>query len=160
MAALLRGARRACGHNSGDDHELWIDGRPFLSTIGPEYPEALTDVVESGLPRLLGWTPRAVVTVAAMCNDAEDHRLLGRLCLALCEATGGIVAFGGALPFGPDVEGLAPSSPLRVTNPGGLAGVLLVASYETVSGALATTHYGDASLLRAWLAQPTFHMIK
>jgi hypothetical protein len=131
-----------------------------VATIGPEYPEMLAEVAESGLPRLLGWTPTGVVTVAAMCNDAADHRLLARLCLAICEETGGLVGFGGTLPFGPDLDGRVASYPLRVPNPAGLEGVLFSTSYETTAGSFATTHYGDAKLLHAWLACPTFHMIK
>lgn len=73
---LVRRARYACGNNSGDDSEFWVNGRPFLATIGPEYPEMLAEVVEYGLPEVLGWTPRGVVTFSAMCKDAEDHRLL------------------------------------------------------------------------------------
>jgi hypothetical protein len=120
----------------------------------------LAEVVESGLPRLLGWTPTAVVTIAAMCNNAEDHRLLARLCLTLCEETGGIVDFGGTLPFGPDLDGDVAVYPSMVANPAGLEGTLFSTSYETGAGSFATTNYGDARLLRAWLARPNFHMIK
>jgi hypothetical protein len=159
-AELVRRARSACGRTSGDDGQFWVEGRPFVVTIGPEYPEMLTEVVQSGLPRVLGWTPSGVVTVAAMCNGPEDHRLLAQLCLALCQETGGVVDFGGTLPFGPDVEGSAAAYPSSTANPAGLQGVLFSTSYETMAGSFATTHYGDADLLRAWLAHPTFHMVK
>lgn len=157
---MVRQARLGCGHNSGEDEEFWIDGRPFLATNGPEYPEMLVEVAESGLPRLLGWTPRGVVTFSAMCNDVEDHRLLARLCLAFCEQTEGVVDFGGTLPFGPDLDGLVAVPPSRTANPAGLHGVLFATSYEIATGSFGTMHYGDANLLRAWLASPNFHMIK
>jgi hypothetical protein len=120
----------------------------------------LSEIVESGLPRLLGWIPRGVVTFAAMCNDADDHRLLGRLCLALCEGTGGVVDFGGTLPFGSDLSGPVAAYPSSTVNPAGLEGVLFSTSYETMAGSFATTHYGDADLLRAWLSHPMFRMVK
>jgi hypothetical protein len=38
--------------------------------------------------------------------------------------------------------------------------MLFSTSYETMAGSLATTHYGDVDLLRAWLSLPTFRMVK
>ncbi len=157
---LVYRARAACGDNAGTNEEFWLEGRPFLSAMGTEYPERLPELVESGLPRLLEWMPEQAVTFAALCNGAEDHRLLARLCLALCEETGGVVDFGGSLPFGPVLGRSARSDAIRVANPKGLDGVLFATTYETVTGPLGTTHYGDASLLRAWLEHPDFRMIK
>jgi hypothetical protein len=157
---LVRRARLACGSDGGDNQEFWLDGRPFVATNGFVDPRMLAELVKSGLPSLLGWTPKGVVVVAAMCNGAEDHRLLAQLCLAICEETGGIVGFGGALPFGADLDGRGPARSSRVENPAGLQGVLFSTSYETAGGSFATTHYAGAKLLRAWLEHPTFHMIK
>ncbi len=158
--AYLQRAKEACGEVTGTDEDFALDARPFVATIGPEYEEQLSEVAESGLAELLGWLPQRVVTLGAMCNAAEDHRSLARLCLALCEQTGGIVAFGGRLPFGPDLSGATPATAVRVENPIGLDGVLFASSYETVSGTYGTAHYGDAKLLRAWLDHPSFRMIK
>jgi hypothetical protein len=85
--AEARRAREACGQAEGDDGNFWLDERPFIMTVGPAYPEQLSEV-SHGLPSILGWTPEQVVTFAAMCNDDRDHRLLARLCVALSEAVG------------------------------------------------------------------------
>ena len=109
---------------------------------------------------MLGWTPRGVANFAAMCKDVEDHRLLARLCLAVCEETAGVVDFGGTLPFGPDLDGPVAAQAVRMANPAGLNGVLLATSYELAASGFGTTHFGDADLLRAWFAAPAFQMIK
>ena len=160
VRGLVGRAREACGDTSGTDQEFWLEGRPFLSTAGPEYPEQRTEIVESGLPRLLGWMPEEVVRFCAMCNGAEDHRLLGRLCLALCEETGGLVDFAGLLSIGPDLGGSAPAPAARLVNPMGLEGILFATTHAMVWGDFGTHHYGDANLLRAWLEHPDFRMNK
>lgn len=158
---IARSAMLATGDVRGAGTDLWIEQRPFLVSTGPEYPEDLADLGASGLPQLLGWMPAEVVSFAAMCNDARDHHLLARLCLAVCEQTGGIVDFGGALPFGPELEDGAPSAARRIVNPQGLdGGALFAVSYLIAAGSFGTTHLGDADLLRAWLAHPDFRMVK
>lgn len=134
--------RLDCGASSGTYDDFQLEGR------------------EIDLSQLLGWTPVDRVSFAAMCNDAEDHRLLARLSLDLAEEAGGIVAFGGALSIGPHLEGASPATPMRISNPEGLDGVLFATSYETVWGSFATVHFGDVAFVRAWLADPRFHMVK
>ena len=113
--------RRASGV-SGDD--FWVDDRPFVVVFGPEYPEDLDELLREGLSAPLGWTPREVLTVAAMCNQDVDHRLLGELCLRLATQLGGIVSFGGSLPGRGVLPRDRPSAPLREENVDGLAGTL------------------------------------
>ncbi len=96
------------------------------------------------------------MNVATPFNGAIfDHRLLARLSLNLAEEAGGIVAFGGALSIGPQIEGASPAAPMRISKPGGLDGVLFATSYKTVRGSFMTAHFGDVAFVRAWLADPS-----
>ncbi|WP_437708809.1 DUF6368 family protein [Sorangium sp. So ce448] len=149
VAALRSGISRIADEVRGDD--FWVDRRRFILTVGPEYPEAISEVLEAGLPEVLGWSPEDVVSFAAMCNDDQDHRLLARLCIDLVEAEGGVIDFGGPLAIGPQLDGLEDDKPVRVENPGGVTGVLFVT---------ARSHYGDAALARSWLRHASFRMVK
>ncbi|WP_437943138.1 DUF6368 family protein [Sorangium sp. So ce281] len=149
VAALRRGISRIADEVHGDD--FWVDQRPFILTVGPEYPEANSEILEAGLPEVLGWSPEDVVSFAAMCNDDQDHRLLARLCIDLAEAEGGVIDFGGQLAIGPQLDDLQDDKPVRVENPGGVTGVLF---------ATARSHYGDAELARSWLRHASFRMVK
>ncbi|WP_437522563.1 DUF6368 family protein [Sorangium sp. So ce726] len=149
VAALRAGISRIADEVRGDD--FWLDQRPFILTVGPEYPEAISEHLEAGLPEVLGWSPEDVVSFAAMCKDDQDHRLLARLCIDLAEAEGGVIDFGGRLAIGPQLDGLQDDKPVRVENPGGVMGVLFVT---------ARSYYGDVALARSWLRHPSFHMVK
>jgi hypothetical protein len=145
VAALRTGISRIADDVQGDD--FWVDQRPFILTVGPEYPEAISEILDAGLPEVLGWSPEDVVSFAAMCNDDQDHRLLARLCIDLAEAEGGVIDFGGRLAISPQLD----DKPVRVENPGGVTGVLFVT---------ARSHYGDAALARSWLRHASFRMVK
>ncbi|WP_438038266.1 DUF6368 family protein [Sorangium sp. So ce128] len=149
VTALRSAISRIADDVRGDD--FWVDRRPFILTVGPEYPEAISEVLEAGLPKVLGWSPEDVVSFAAMCNDDEDHRLLARLCIDLAEAEGGVIDFGGSLAIGLQLDGLQDDKPVRIENPGGVTGVLFVT---------ARSHYGDAALARSWLRHASFRMVK
>jgi len=154
--AALR-TRLGCGAPGGTYDEFQLEGRPFIVNLGLRSARELTEI---DLSQLLGWTPEDKVGFAAMCNGAEDHRLLARLSLDLAEEAGGIVDFSGALSIGPHIEGASPSAPMRISKPEGLDGVLFVTSYKTVWGSFAAAHFGDVAFVRAWLADPRFHMVK
>ncbi|WP_437792253.1 DUF6368 family protein [Sorangium sp. So ce693] len=149
VAALRSGISRIANDVRGDD--FWLDQRPFILTVGPEYPEAISEILEAGLPEMLGWSPEDVVSFAAMCNDDEDHRLLARLCIDLAEAEGGVIDFCGQLAIGPPLDGLRDDKPVRVENPGGVTGVLF---------ATMRSHYGDVAFARSWLRHASFRMVK
>lgn len=134
---------------SGND--FWLNQRPFILSFGPEYPEGLSEICDAGLPEVVGWSPEDVVTLAAMCNRDEDHRLLANLCAELAEKEDGLIDFGGYLAIGPIVEGSGPEDALRIENPDGVTGLLFATSLS---------HYGDVSLLRSWLQHPSFRMVK
>jgi hypothetical protein len=157
--AALR-TRLGCGAPSGKYDDFQLEERPFILRLGPRSTEELIGGDANDLRQVLGWTPEDAVSFAAMCNDREDHRLLARLCVELAEEAGGVIDFDGALSIGPRLNGASPAKPVRVSNPEGLDGVLWATAYKTVSGSFATAHYGDVAFVRAWLADPRFHMVK
>jgi hypothetical protein len=108
--AALR-TRLGCGAPGGTYDDFQLEGRPFIVSLGPSSPQEMTEI---DLSQLLGWTPEDRVGFAAMCNDAEDHRLLARLSVELAEEAGGIVDFDGALSIGPRIEGVGPAAPMRI----------------------------------------------
>jgi hypothetical protein len=71
---------------------FWLDGRPFVYSLGWEYEEQLIEYAE--LNSLLGWAPLDQVVLGALCNAPEDHRALGSLTLGLASAIGGVIEFG------------------------------------------------------------------
>lgn len=158
--AHLRTARAACGNTTGSDQDFQLETRPFLARVGPEHTEELSELYQSGLVELLGWAPAEKVAFSAMSNAAEDHRLLARLCLVLCEETQGVVDFCGRMPFGPELDSSHRSSAVRLSNPQGIEGTLYATSYDISAGRFGTAHYGDAHLLRSWLIAPDFRMLK
>ena len=154
--AALR-TRLGCGASGGTYDDFQLEGRPFIVSLGPR---SAWELAELDLSQLLGWIPEDRVGFAAMCNDAEDHRLLARLSLDLAAEADGIVDFGGALSIGPHLEGASPAAPMRISKPEGLDGVLFATSYKTIWGSFATAHFGDVAFVRAWLGDPRFHMVK
>lgn len=150
--------RSVASRVSGDD--FWMDDRPFVVVIGPESPDDLDELLDAGLAQVLGWTPRGILTLVAMCDQVADHRLLGALCLRFATQLGGIVSFGGPLSGRGALPRDRPSTPLREDSVEGLAGTLFTLSYPTADHEYATAHLGDVELLRAWLTHPHFHMVK
>jgi hypothetical protein len=149
MVGLRRGIAQSADTMNG--HDFWVNRRPFILSMGPEYPEEISEISDAGLSLVLGWRPEDLVRFAAMCNGDEDHRLLAALCIQLAEQEEGIIDFGGYLPVGPNLDDATPENAVRVENPAGLRGVLLATSLS---------HYGDVSFTRSWLQHPRFHMVK
>lgn len=150
--------RRRSSRVEGSD--FWVEERPFFLIFGPEYPDEVEELAASSLPLLLGWEPRDMVTFCAMCNRDIDHRILAELCLQLSEEQGWLVDFGGQLTGQRSLPRNRPSEGVRVEDPDGLSGTLFATSYLTTNGEYATSHFGDAHLLRSWLKHPTFRMVK
>lgn len=138
-------------------NEVQIRGRPFLLSFGPEHPGELDGIIdEEQLPIVLGWTPRDIVSVIAFCNGDIDHRLLGLVCVRLCEALDGLIDFGGTLAVGPDLSGPSWSPPVRRTL---LGGVLYATSYAIDEHRYGGGHYGDRAFLQGWLQDPRFRLV-
>jgi hypothetical protein len=101
--AVRADIQRMSSEFDGDD--FWIDGRPFILILEEEYEGELQEYVSDGIPKVIGWTPQGTMGFAAMCNDKQDHRLLGALCLHFVRKTYGLVDFKGALS--PAIRGKA-----------------------------------------------------
>ena len=142
----------------GDD--FWLKGRPFILSVGPQHSSELEVELEGGLALVLGWQPQDIISVAAMCNGDEDHRVLADVCVRLCECVDGIVSFGGRIAVGPVHDPSNGLDPLRIENPNGMPGVLYATAYETAAGSYATAHFADATFVRAWLMNADFRMVK
>jgi hypothetical protein len=63
-------ADSACGM------DFAVRGRPFLWATGEDYEGQFTEL---GYSREIGWTPQDQVMLIAMCNQQEDHVILGSL---------------------------------------------------------------------------------
>ncbi|PHR98978.1 MAG: hypothetical protein COA78_25505 [Blastopirellula sp.] len=120
--------------------DFWVNDRPFLWSIGEDYPGELA---EEDLSELIGWQPQDQVIFAAMCNDQVDHRILAELCIEVARLLDGLVDFGGWLG---DLE---PSD----------VGQLWASPYESISGPV-FSHLGTPEFLAWWLKQPNFRMVK
>lgn len=114
-----------------------------------------------------GFLPEQEIQLDAYCNGPQDHRILGLLALAIAERFDGIIDFGGVLfppltdgPYdfiwGPKWEDAEPFSRKLIDS---MPGVAIAVPYTTVSRTW-VYHVADTTFMRAWLAQPHFHMIK
>jgi hypothetical protein len=145
----------------------YADGsRPFAVETGlqPDWePGQLAE-----LSAAFGIAPRDEVVVIAFCNDDEDHRILGELCLRLAKRFGGVVSFGGALwPPVPAEAGIdILDADWRAVEPyfrrmvAGLPGRVVGLRYEPQPGREWVVHVADPAFLRAWLDHPSFRMVK
>jgi len=149
IADLREGIGRIA--DSVDGSNFWVNQRPFILLVGPEYPEAISEILDTGLPELLGWSPEDVVTFAAMGNSDEDHLLLAQLCIDVAEKQAGLIDFGGHLSIGPRPGDDEHGKAVRVENPAGTVGTLFVTS---------CSHYGDVVFARSWLHHADFRMVK
>lgn len=157
-----------------DADDFWIQGRPFILTLGPEYEGELEEYVTDGVPQVIGWTPRDTIGLAAMCNERQDHLILGHLCLHFVRKTNGLVDFGGALtpPIRCEVQRLfdehysgagtswADWEPHFRTMIQDLPGHVYAVPYTTADRHAWVSHLCDADFLEAWLQHPDFHMVK
>lgn len=119
-----------------EGNDFWVQGRPFILDLAHEDP------AQANLAPYIGWKPLGSITLAAMCNDSLDHRLLGEICLHLARKFRGWIDLAGELE--PDRTDLQ-----------SLPGRLVQLTYEE-----SASYVCDADFLEAWLQCPDFHMIK
>lgn len=115
------------------------DGRPFIWFTEPREPDECSLITIA-----LGFVPIQNIGLGAMCNQSIDHQILGEMALWLAERIGGFVDLGGS----------ALAIPLEI--PGKIARI----PYETASGWQSEYLIMDQVALRAWLACPSFAMVK
>jgi len=71
--------------------DFWINGRPLGYEFGPDYPEEIDEYSEAGT--LIGWVPKDIIGLYAMCNGERDHIALGEVTLGVAKIADGIIAF-------------------------------------------------------------------
>lgn len=116
-----------------------------------------------------GFLPEQEIQLDAYCNGPQDHRILGLLALALAERFNGIIDFGGVLfpPLTKSQDAIVwdanakweDAEPFSRKLIDSMPGVAIAVPYTTVSRTW-VYHIADTTFMRAWLAQPHFHMIK
>lgn len=162
-------------------HEFWVrdsrslggsyrgPGRPFaIDRAGPEAGNEDEPLLMDVVSGEFGFTPQDQLIVNAFCNRAQDHRILGELCLHLIGLFGGVVDFAGALsPELPPGSGIDPVfgewselEPHFDRMVAGLPGRVVGSPWESDSGDLWVSHIADSTFLRAWLDHPRFYMVK
>jgi len=148
--------------------------RPFLIDIDDELPWAepglLAEAGEARVfyERVFGLCPDSAVTVSAMCNEPEDHRILADIALCLAQRLGGIIDMGGLIVprhvflSTPDFWNAPwPAVQSRVQAfTKSMPGTAVALAYRTASGREWAWHTVDAAFLQAWLRHPEFRMIK
>jgi hypothetical protein len=128
---------------SGDD--FWVlpqrildrgvgKGRPFIWGHDETLQEP-EDADQIGLE--FGFQPKAAIWFAAMCNQPEDHQILGRLCEETARHLSGVIDFGGRLG-------------------GPLLSLPQVGKVAEING----RHVGTPDFLQKWLLAPRFRMFK
>ena len=171
---------------SGDreDDRFWVgttqpiggsyegEGRPFVVSVGTELPREEDGVLGEvgGTPALyerpFGLRPDNGVTLIAICNQPEDHRVLGELALVVAERLGGVVGLDGlivprAVPYEEWLEASWPAMrPVVEAFTAAMPGRAVAIPYSTVGGHEWACHTVDCAFLRAWLRHPEFRMIK
>lgn len=137
---------RLVGHER-DGNSFWVrDTRKVGGTYEGErrpfilFSEPRDEVDLRAMKEALGWAPLQEIGLAAMCNDAKDHRILGEMALWLSEKLSGVVDLCGEIP---ELDGQA----ARV-------------AYQAAAGHTAYISVADPEELRAWLASAAFRMVK
>lgn len=151
-------------------------GRPFLIGIGAGDEEPWSDMGVLGeagetrafYERTFGVYPDSTISLSAMSNQAEDHRILGEIALALAQRLGGVIDMGGlivprhAFLSTPDFWNApwsAVQSGVRAFTES-MPGTAVALTYRPTPGREWAWHTIDAAFLQAWLSHPEFHMIK
>ncbi|WP_431689217.1 DUF6368 family protein [Hahella sp. NBU794] len=81
--------------NAINGENFWVDSRPLGYAIGPEYAEEIAEY--SRAHSVIGWEPKDIIGLYAMCNDAQDHILLGKVALSIARLFNGWIAFHNPL---------------------------------------------------------------
>lgn len=136
--------------NERDGDSFWVcdtrkiggtyvgEGRPFVLSSELRDEDELRVIGEA-----IGWVPLQEVGLAAMCNDAKDHRILAEMALWLSDRLSGVVDLCGEMPFASELG----CQSARV-------------SYQAAAGHTAYFSVMDPDGLRVWLASDAFRMVK
>ena len=142
--------------------EAYDNERPWAEEVWPAEVEEAPDAF---FKRTFGLVPDEDITLAAMPNGSEDHRILGELAICVAERLGGIIDLGGLIvlrerPFD-DMRGdpwfIMQAKIEAVT--ASMPGKAVACPYEARWGVWAS-HVVDTEFLRAWMHHPEFRMNK
>lgn len=142
-----------------------VGGLPFIVSYEqlPSWEYENLKIVE----QKVGFRASYMIQLDACCKDEFSHRLLGLFTLECCERFHGLIDFDGALfppitPDSPDIWDLDWRDAERYSREyfDKLPGTLITVSYEVSEERDWFYYVADAAFMRAWLADPNFHMIK
>jgi hypothetical protein len=77
--------------NKVQGNDFWVNGSPLGYNLGPDYPEEIDEY--SYIEKLIGWAPKDIIGLYAMCNGNRDHIALGEVALGISRIVDGKVAF-------------------------------------------------------------------
>lgn len=77
--------------NEVQGNNFWVNGGPLGYQFGPDYPEEIDEY--AGCSSLIGWAPKDIIGLYAMCNGDRDHIALGEATLGIAKIVGGKIAF-------------------------------------------------------------------
>ncbi|MFV1872099.1 MAG: DUF6368 family protein [Oleiphilus sp.] len=72
-------------------NDFWVNGSPLGYVLRPDYPEEIDEY--SSLKKIIGWSPKGIIGLYAMCNDNHDHFVLGKVALGISKIVSGKIAF-------------------------------------------------------------------
>jgi len=81
--------------NKVQGNDFWVNSSPLGYDLGPDYPEEIDEY--SNIEKLIGWAPKEIIGLYAMCNGECDHIALGEVALGISRLVGGKVAFNHLL---------------------------------------------------------------
>lgn len=172
--------------SKGEGDSIWVEttrpiggsyeglGRHFLADVIDDsdrpwaegaWPAEIEETPAGFFERTFGLVPDEGITLAAMPNNPEDHRILGELAICVAERLGGIIDMCGlivprGLPF-KEWRG-APWSVVRArveAFTASMPGKAVAIPYQTGSREWAS-HKVDSEFLCAWMRHLEFRMIK
>lgn len=152
------------------------DGRWFIFSVDQinarEFDYEEEELIQ--LEQSIGYRPSHVISIAAMCNGNEDHRILGEIVFYFAQLLDGMIDFHGAiLPSAPSLTGRNKDILWLYTQASwsdvkkdfekiekGTAGQIFTLTYQIDTGRTWASHVCDTQFMKSWLASDHFHMIK
>lgn len=136
--------------------------RPWAEGV---WPTEIEETPAAFFKRTFGLIPDEDITLAAMPNSPEDHRILGELAICIAERLSGIIDMCGLIvpreiPF-EEWRGASWSvvrarvEAFTASMPGKAVAIPSEGGWEAWP-----SHAVDPKFLRAWMRHPEFHMIK
>ena len=123
------------------------DARPFFVTLNDASNELELGDDATLFENVLGWRPRLALGLAAMCNQQQDHQILGELCCFVSRDLGGRISMHGDFN-------------LACRNRAARKAFYDHPDLVTVDFGDSREHLFSPDALSVWMAHPEFRMIK